>query len=196
MPVASFASWGFPIERILENFPNSGKDSGVLFVPLGKGETFKQREYSSQLSIPLCFTGKVRGSRRMDLSPCSENTSVFTLPVPLLQNAHVFPIASKLSTSCAISTGRCKEWGRGRGKCFTTRPGTSMCSVFFNSSKKVTPCRRVLLPMIVQRCGMLIHIGLIRKLGVYLVAEIERRGFFLVKLICHCLVFMNHLVPY
>lgn len=50
--------------------------------------------------------------------------------------------------------------------------------------------------MIVQHCGMLIHIELIRKLGVYLVAEIERRVFFLVKLICHCLVFMNHLVPY
>lgn len=83
--------------------------SGMLFVPLGKGKTFKQREYSSQLSIPLCFTGKVRGSRRMGLSPCTENTSVFTLQVPLLQNTHVFPVASKLSTSCAISAGRRKE---------------------------------------------------------------------------------------
>lgn len=65
--------------------------TGVLFVPLGKGETFKQREYSSQLSIPLCFTGKVGGSRRMDLSPCSANTSVFTSPSSIAAEHTCFP---------------------------------------------------------------------------------------------------------
>lgn len=53
--------------------------SRVLLAPLGNGETFKQRGYSSQLSIPLHFTGEERGSRKTDWSPrWSENVSVFT----------------------------------------------------------------------------------------------------------------------
>lgn len=99
--------------------------SGVLFVPLGKGETFRQRECSSQLSIPLCFTGKVRDSRRMDLSPCSENTSVFTSPSSIAAEGTCFSqLLPNSVASCAICTGRWKEWGCGRGKCFTTRRGT------------------------------------------------------------------------
>lgn len=74
--------------------------SGVFFVPLGKGETFRQREYSSQLSIPLCFTGKVRGSRRMDLTPCSEKTCVFTSPSSIAAEGTCFP--SCFQTQCIL----------------------------------------------------------------------------------------------
>lgn len=128
--------------------------SGVLFVPLGKGETFEQRDYSSRLSIPLCFAGKIGGSRRMDLSPCSENTSVFTSPSSIAAEHMCFPSCYQTQLILCHQLREVEEWVLGRDKCLATRQGTGTYSIFFNSNKKVTPCRgEVLLPMIVQCCG-------------------------------------------
>lgn len=81
MSVASSAALGLLEERTLENFLNAGKDHiRQVFVPLGSGETLKERGgYASQLSIPLLFTEKYRGRRSTDWSShCRENASVFT----------------------------------------------------------------------------------------------------------------------
>lgn len=151
MPVASSASWGFPIERILENFPCWERSYQAVECFLYHLE---REKYLTKGNIQAYF-------------PCLSMFPTFTacrhvvkthlcllLPVPLLQNTRVFPVAAKLSASCAISSGRWKESGRGRGKCLANRQGAGTYSIFFNSNKRVTPCRGgVLLPMIVQCCG-------------------------------------------
>jgi len=173
----------------------------VLCALLGNGESFKQRGYSSQLAIPFHLTGKDRGSRRTDWSlRCSENTSVFTSSssssaephvCSQLLNLHLFQTYS--AHPVHLHRHGCGEGvGTWEGKCSSTGRGTRTHDVLLNRNKKLTPCRSVTSrdSAVLWECSSILK--LIRKLGFYLLAEIERNFF---KLICPCLVFMDRLIP-
>lgn len=140
-----------------------------------------------QASFPFPCTLQGRrevAERRTDLHVGVKTYLCLLLPIPILQNAHVFPVAklaslpNLLSASCASCAGVWKEWGHGRAS--ASLPGMELGHTISCSTD-----RKSLLLMEEKRyfpwwCnvgGMLIHIELIRKLGVYLVAEIERNFF-------------------